>query len=215
MEKINYKDFVKISKNYLNNSQFTCGFAVERNFDSKVLLSSPHGVVQTRLGKSKGAEIGSARLALVLRNLTQSNLIIKTKNIFDDVNFDIRSSYKDEIVYLTKQYGIKYLIDFHGLPSNAKCDINLGINFGNNIKNNVTLYDTLIDKLEKGGFKVNIDNPFCGRYPSISATFAQDFNLWSIQFEVNCAITNDPENINKLNRLIHILKEFIELCEVQ
>ena len=193
MEKINYKDFVKISKNYLNNSQFTCGFAVERNFDSKVLLSSPHGVVQTRLGKSKGAEIGSARLALVLRN----------------------SSYKDEIVYLTKQYGIKYLIDFHGLPSNAKCDINLGINFGNNIKNNVTLYDTLIDKLEKGGFKVNIDNPFCGRYPSISATFAQDFNLWSIQFEVNCAITNDPENINKLNRLIHILKEFIELCEVQ
>lgn len=215
MKKFEFSDFEKISKNYINNTKFASGFAVERNYDSKVLLSAPHGVDQTRLGAPKGAEIGSARLALALRELTESNLIIKTKNIFDDVNFDIRSSYKDEIVYLIKQYNIKYLLDFHGLPSETNCDVNLGINFGNNIKNNVALYDSLVEKLQKGGFSASVDNPYCGRYPSISATFAQDFNIWTIQIEVNCAITNLKENNDKLNRLIHILCEFVEQCEQQ
>ena len=213
IEKITHKNFVKLSKNYIDSPNHNGGFAVLRNYDSRVLLSAPHGVGQTRLGKPKEAEIGSARMALMLHELTQSNLIIKTKNIFDDANFDIRSTYKDEIVYIIKQYGIKYLIDFHGIPADSECDINLGVNFGENIKNNEELYDQIMQKLTSNGFKVNVDNPFCGRYPSIAATFAQSYNIWTLQLEINCGITNDPEQIDKLNTLIATLKECVELCE--
>ncbi len=213
MEKLTFKDFLSLSKPYIDSDTYKSGFTVMRNFDSKVLLSAPHGVGQTRLGKPKEAEIGSARLALLLQQISDANLIIKTKNIFDDANFDIRSSYKDEIVYLIKQYGIKYLIDLHGIPETSDCDVNFGINLGDNIKTNEKLYDSIVEKLTKAGFKVNVDKPFCGRYPSIAATFAQSFNIWAIQLEVNCAITNNADNYDKLKALARTLQECIALCE--
>ncbi len=196
----------------MENPVYKDGFAYIENSDSNILLSAPHGVVQTRLGRQKFPEKGSARLAVILSQINKTNLIIKTQNMFDDVNFDDNSNYKDKISKEIEKEKVKYIFDIHGLAAKRNCDINLGINFGDNIKSNKNLYEEILKILQNAGFKVNIDNPFCGRYPSISATFAKKYNIWTIQIEVNCAITNKLEHIEKLNKLIETLSQCIQLC---
>lgn len=103
---------------------------------NNILISSPHGVSQIRLGKYKSCEIGSLSTALFLKNNTNCFLIAKTKNNNDDANFDEVSLYKNSIRNLIKTNQINYIIDIHGLGSKRNCDINLGTHLGNNISNN-------------------------------------------------------------------------------
>ncbi len=210
---IEFKAFRNCSKPYLNNSKYESGYVYISNPDSFILLSAPHGVKQTRLGKSKFSEIGSARLAITLSQLNNTNLIIKTKHMFDDANFDIKCGYRTKISNEIKKNNIKYLFDIHGLASYRDCDINLGISLGNNIKTNEPLFEKMLNIFKEYGFKVNIDQPFAGIYPTISSTFAKKFNIWTIQVEVNCKITNDFKNTKKLNMLIESLSKCIKLCK--
>ena len=62
--------------------------------NTSVLLSAPHGVSQVRLGKQKVAEIGTIPFSLELQKRTSAHLIAKTKNSFDDANFDETSKFK-------------------------------------------------------------------------------------------------------------------------
>lgn len=176
---------------------------VER--DSNILISAPHAVSQNRLGKLKVAEIGTASISLILSENLKTNLIIKTSNEDDDANFDANCKYRKQIKKLLKEKEIKYLIDFHGLAKHRECDINLGINFGNNIKNNIPLFDKLQKELIYNGFKVFVDNPFSGGPKTVSGTFAKTHNIWTIQIEINSKITNEKEQIDKLNLLIKTL----------
>ena len=61
---------------------------IYKKTESRVLLSCPHGVPQTRLGKNKYPEIGALAVTLELAERLNANLIAKTSNNFDDVNFD-------------------------------------------------------------------------------------------------------------------------------
>ena len=57
-------------------------------------------------------------------------------------------------------------------------------------------YTTIINNsLINNGFVVNIDNPSCGRHPTISADFVRRHNIFTLQIEINCAITNNYKNI--------------------
>lgn len=211
MKSITFEEFTSISKPYLNKSKFKDGHTTILT-DSRLLISAPHGVVQTRLGKEKFSEPGSARLALVLQKNLNCNLILKTKNMFDDANFDVDCPYRRELKRIIEERQIKYLIDIHGLAARRPCDVNLGINFGQSIKNDQSLYNTLVDAMQANGFVVNVDNPFCGRYPSITAAFSKEYDIWAIQIEVNCSLTYKEFNIDKLNTLIITLTSVFEKC---
>lgn len=212
LKKFTYKDFKYLSKGYLNVDTFIEGYAVLKN-QSNILISAPHGVVQTQLGRHKVAEIGSARTALYLANATKSNLIIKTKNLFDNSNFDTDCSYRKEIARLIKQKDIKFLLDFHGLAKDRECDINLGINYGENIKSNKKVFEKILFVLKKAGFMVSIDNPFSGSFKTISGTFAREYNIFTIQIEINCGITNYESNFNKLKKLLYTFTDCIKILK--
>ena len=80
-----------------------------------------------------------------------------------------------------------------------------------NIKNNVELFERLNLLLENNGFKVSIDQPFMGGGKTISGTFAKEFkNVWTIQIEINCAITNKKENFKKNSKLLEIFETWIK-----
>ncbi len=196
-----------LRKNILErNSDIDSVFIEGNNY---VLISIPHGVDQIRLGKYKVAEIGTIPLGVLLAKYTQSHILIKTKNSYDDANFDLDCDYRKKLKKLIKQYNIKYLIDIHGLAKWRDCDVNLGINIGQNIKQNEEQFNKLNTMLNSV-FHVEIDNPFMGSGNTISCRINKEFDIWTIQIEINCGITNYSKNIEKFNKLLNILVQWIK-----
>ncbi len=177
--------------------------------ETHVLISAPHGVSQVRLGKQKVAEIGTIPFALELQKRCKSHLIAKTKNSFDDANFDEVSQFKTKLHSLVEKKQITHLFDIHGLSQKREMDINLGVNFGKSISSNTKLFDELVFALKNAGFALSIDHPFSGGPKTISGSTNEKFGIWTIQVEINSRLTNRPENISKLNKLLDIFEKFI------
>ncbi len=178
--------------------------------NNNILISCPHGVSQLRLGKLKQSEIGSLATALFLKNNSKCHLIAKTKNNNDDANFDKESLYKNTIRNIIQKHNIKYLIDFHGLAAFRECDINLGTHLGRNIEADLQTFENLCNQFKKNGFSVSIDQPFMAGGNTISGSMKNEFeNLWTIQIEINCKITNKKENIENFNALLSLLLNWI------
>ncbi len=177
---------------------------------NNVLISAPHGVSQVRLGKYKYSEIGSLTTALYLFENSNCFLIAKTQNNNDDANFDEKSKYKNSIEKLVESNKIKYIIDIHGLSSKRDCDINLGTHLGQNIKTNENLFNSLQEILIKNNFITQIDKPFMAGKNTISSSMVnKNANVWAIQIEINCAITNKKENYTKYKNLLNILCDWV------
>lgn len=196
------KEFQKQNEN--KSHTFLCG-------KGNVIISSPHGVNQVRLGKLKRAELGSIAVALHLQKLTNCHLIAKTKNCFDDANFDEHSSYKTDLEKFINENHIKFLIDIHGLNASRGCDINFGIHLGENISSNLMLFDNLNSAFQKQGFITWIDQPFMAGGNTISHSMKKAIpKLWTIQLEINYKLTNFAQNSEKLEKLVIILAEWIK-----
>lgn len=181
---------------------------------NNIIISSPHGVTQVRLGKNKVAENGSLATALYLKEKHDCFFIAKTKNNFDDANFDLNSPYKKKICELFSENNIKYLLDFHGLASHRECDVNLGTHLGKNIEVNTEIFDNLVEKLNLNGFTVAIDQPFMGGRSTVSGYIKDIYkNAWTIQIEINCAITNNRQNFEKFQKLLNTFSDWIESLE--
>ena len=203
---LTYQEFCNIRKNILSSHNDDHVFF---QTNSSILISAPHGVSQVRLGKFKQAERGTIPLAFEVAKRTNANLIIKTRNDDDDANFFEHSLYRQKLNEIIETQKIRYLIDFHGLAKSRPCDINLGINFGQNISLNTRLFDSLVRSLESNGFSVFIDIPFAAGPKTIAGSSAKKFNIWTIQIEVNSKLTNEPANIEKCNRLINTIVDWI------
>lgn len=202
MKKFTFDEFKNIREKFLSENKDDFTLIIGSN---NILISAPHGVSQVRLGRLKVPELGTIPIAYLLSQNTNSNLIVKTQNLNDDVSFDTSSKYRDEIQYLIKTKRCKYLFDIHGMAKTRQVDVNLGINFGQNIKADKKLLDILVNNLKLENFSFTIDQPFCGRPQTISGHFAKKSSVWAIQVEINCAITNDPNNIDKCNHLVETL----------
>ena len=178
---------------------------------NQIIISAPHGVPQVRLGKNKVAEIGSLAAALFLKEKHDTYFIAKTKSNFDDANFDMDCPYKKKINEVFNNREVKYLLDFHGLAPHRECDVNLGTHLGNNIEVDPKLFDDLLYTLQSNGFLVEVDQPFMGGKSTVSGYIKNLHNdAWTIQIEINCKITNNKDNYNKLEKLLNCFSEWIE-----
>ena len=178
---------------------------------NEIIISAPHGVPQLRLGKTKVAEIGSLSAALFLKEKHDTYFIAKTKNNFDDANFDIDCPYKKKINEAFNNREVKYLLDFHGLAPHRECDVNLGTHLGKNIETDPELFDNLLNLLKENDFKVEVDQPFMGGKSTVSGYIKNFHNeAWTIQIEINCKITNNKENYEKLEKLLNCFSTWIE-----
>lgn len=208
MKEFNFEKLHNIRKEFIRENEHLDHKVVEGN--NKIVISAPHGVSQVRLGKLKFKEIGSLATALYLSEKTGSYLIAKTKNNNDDANFDTDCPYRKTLKKLISDKGIKYLIDFHGLSPKRDIDINLGIHFGKNIESNESLMMSLYNELTMHGYLCTVDQPFMAGLRTVSGGMKEEFpELWTIQIEINCAITNQAENVTKYNRLLEILEDWI------
>ena len=205
---MNFNKIHDFRKQFIANNKSKDHVVIEGN--SNVLISAPHGVSQVRLGKYKLAEIGALAAALYLHKESNSYFIAKTQNNNDDANFDDKSLYKSSIEKLIKNKKVKYIIDIHGLSPKRDCDINLGTHLRNNIKTNEKIFNNLYEALVENGFVTKIDQPFMAGKQTICGSFANKLpKIWTLQIEINCAITNKKENVEKFKRLLTILKSWI------
>lgn len=200
-----YSQFEKIRKTILSKHKNDDNFYIKGT--NNILISCPHAVSQTRLGKLKVAEIGTLSFGYFLAQQTGSHYIVKTKNNFDDANFDAVSVYRENMKKIIKENDIKFIFDIHGLSKSHEIDLNFGTNHGENVKNDRELFESLI-KGVKNDFFYSIDNPYSGGYATISGYFSREFGVWTLQVEINCGITNEPKNVGKQNLL---LTKFVEL----
>ncbi|MCQ2555734.1 MAG: hypothetical protein MJ149_00175 [Clostridia bacterium] len=208
MEVLNYKKSVKMRRGFMEQHK-TEDFYYEIG-ESDILISMPHAVNQTRLGKPKYAEPGTVSLGLWLAKQLNASYIVKTQNNFDDANFDESSAYKDKIAQLIATKGIKYIIDLHGLKKSRPCDINLGTNFGKNIETDVKLYNELTKGLQAKGFVFDTDTPFMAPTRTIAGYFAKEYGIWTIQLEVNSKITNEHAGFIKFNQLVEVIVDLFK-----
>ena len=208
MKKITFEKLVAERDFFLNDNANLDHVVITGN--NKILISAPHGVEQTRNGKSKVYEPGSVTTGLYLQKQTGSFFIAKTKNNNDDANYDEQSSYKDSIKDLIRADKIKYIIDLHGLAETRECEINLGISGGKNVSNNIELFNDLNTSLMASGFNVLIDEPFSGGDKTISGSLKNEFfDIWTIQIEIRCDITNKKENFEHYKTLLKVLENWM------
>ena len=204
-----YKNLVKLRKTFL--SEHKNEYLTYCLTESDVLISIPHAVEQTRLGKPKYAEIGTLAFGLTLAKELDANYIVRTQNLLDDPNFDAVSPYRDKIEYILSANGIKYLLDIHGLKKSRDCDVNLGTRFGKNIESDLPLYEKLEKGLKDAGFVVTTDNPFMANIKTISGYFSEKHEIFTLQIEINSKITNESANFKKfqllVQTLVHALKK--------
>lgn len=111
---------------------------------------------------------------------------------------------------IIEKNNIKFLLDIHGLGANRACDVNLGTHLGDNIEVDPSLLCALSNKLN-GEFDICIDQPFMANSNTISSYAKKHFpTLWSLQIEINCAITNKKENFDKFEKLLITLLEWMK-----
>ena len=204
--------FTKIHANRINfikNNQ-TDDFYYNSG-SNEIMISAPHGVSQVRLGKNKIAEKGALAAALYLKEKHDCYFIAKTKNNFDDANFDLDCPYKKKVSEVFSEGNVKYLLDFHGLAAHRECDVNLGTHLGNNIETDPEIFDSLVNKLTSKNFIVSIDQPYMGGKSTVSG-YIKDMhrNSWTIQIEIKCSISNNKENFDKFQKLLDVFSEWIE-----
>jgi hypothetical protein len=209
---VTFNSFKKARVNFLEENKNKDHVVIAGK--SSVVISSPHGVSQVRLGKHKFQEMGSLCMALELARITNSYLIAKTKNNYDDANFDPVCAYKDALDKIIISKKITHVVDIHGLAPNRPCDVNLGVNMGRNVCTDTELFDRLESALADSGFVVFVDEPFSAGINTIAGSTKQKHgSVWTIQIEINSKITNRPENFEKCKILINVLKNWINSIE--
>lgn len=176
----------------------------------KIIVSSPHSVEQTRLGKKKFAEPQTGALAKLLHDKLGIPVIYKTKNCGDDANFDERSSYKDAIVEYIKENKIEYMIDLHQLAPSRDVMIDIGTGKMKNVKNEkiVQIACDVFRKYDLG--KLEIDTPFDASYPyTMSSYVSRECDISCMQIEMNSKIVRTDSKNSKEEKVFLALVELI------
>ncbi len=178
----------------------------------KILISAPHGVEQTRLGKIKFAETRTGSIAKYLNTHYQTPALIKTQNLADDANYDENCEYKDFLSTLIPKLKIKALIDLHIMSDKRDYDIDIGTGEGSNLEN-YDLIPTVILEIFKKNQILNpkIDKFFKAKSKNtVCATISRRCNIPCIQLELNYGLLlESPPSARQKN----VLCSLIEIIE--
>ena len=191
--KSSYDYFYNIDK---SNPSFTL---LKGNING-VMFSCPHAVSQLREGKEKLADIHTGPLGKALNKLGYT-VLIKTNNLNDDANYDLKSDYKDFLVKYIKKNNIKFLIDLHGMSKKRNVSICLGTGFGKSFNGKAELSSLLITAFNRAGLDSStlaVDFPFHASERTVSRYVNKKAKIESIQIEINSNIFSDDKQIISL-----------------
>ena len=155
-----------------------------------VMLSAPHSVAQTRLGKIKIAEKMTGVLALLARDATGCPVIFKTKNAGDDAGFDEDSDYKRAAEKYIADNDVKLLLDLHQLSDKRKYAVDIGTGRGKNVLDGFYA-ETAVKAFESRGISpIGVDAifPAVKKDRTVSSYIAARQSCTCLQLELNSGI---------------------------
>ncbi len=198
---LNYEKYFK--KEHENSFEILKG-------KGKVMVSAPHSVAQTRLGKLKYSEPQTGALAHLLHDSLNCHVIYKTKNLGDDANFDENCDYKTALCEFVRQNGIVFLIDLHQLSPRRKELINIGTGDLKNLKEKWHL-DLVVSAFANQDIQnLKIDYPFKASYPyTVSAYVSKNCGISCIQIELNSTLVRLGYSECQVEKVYNALKEII------
>ncbi len=171
-----------------------------------ILLSAPHSVKHVRNGYFKRSDGLTGGITEYLAFHNQVFGITRVHNMLDDPNYyNIGESflYKNVIMDLIKEDGIKCLLDIHGCSDNHDFSIDIGTNNGKNTNKNIV--NIILDKL-KVFDKVMVDEMFkASNDGNISKYIHERTGISCIQIEISKNI-----RFNKTEILIDCLENIIK-----
>lgn len=179
--------------------------------DIPILLSAPHSVEQIREGKIKCAESRTAPLVQLISEKNHCFSAFKTVNFNDDANYDDNNYYKDELIKIVKDHGIKLLFDLHIMAPSRENNIDIGTGNGKNI-----LYRQDLLEVIKNNFKMNsidkvvTDYLFTASFKNtVSASISRECQIPCFQFEMNWNLLDEKIQDNKLVNIINAISKSI------
>ena len=94
----------------------------------KIILSAPHSVLHMRENSIRPRETRTGTIVKTIANKCKVYCIYKTKNEYNDANWDTNCQYKNTLENLVKSEKIEALLDLHGMAAHRPQDICIGIN---------------------------------------------------------------------------------------
>lgn len=175
-----------------------------------VMISAPHCVTQTRMGRLKQAEPQTGAIALLLREELNCPIIYKTSNIGDDANFDLISNYKNSLEAYIKEKRIKFLIDLHQLSPNRQIAIDIGTGKNKNLQDGKILDIFLEEFTNKSLGIIMIDNPFSGATDrTISSFIHTTCKIQCAQIEINSNLVYGEKSSITYEKVFNSLKTIV------
>lgn len=184
--------------------------------EKKILLSAPHCVEHTRENSTRPAETKTKAIVKALASSQKTYGVYKTKDEYNDANWDKECTYKSKVVELVNEENIKSLIDFHGMAAHREQDICIGVNDGKNVYGYDNLIGSMVRIFKEYGIKnVTVDDPFAARHEYCVSTYtATKCSIPTFQIEINCRYTlSKYEEYNKYGDLVEALEKIVELIE--
>ena len=122
-----------------------------------ILVSAPHGAAHTRNGGYKGEDEFTAGFARLICEETGAHCIYARRKSNTDPNEAKDAPYKDRVRDICAKFGIRFVMDIHGM--NAKREAGLGLGTRRGASCSDTQQKMIIQSLEKSGFEMDPKNP--------------------------------------------------------
>lgn len=183
----------------------------------KIILSAPHSVLHMRENNIRPRETRTGTIVQELAKRCKTYAIYKTKNEYNDANWDSKCKYKEKLKKIVEKENIKALIDVHGMAAYRKQDICIGINDGKNIYGNTKIVNRMISTFNKYGFKnVTVDIPFAAKNENCVSTYiAKNCKIPAFQIEINLKYRSSKyKEYSYYGNLIKAMQEIIDLMSI-
>ncbi|TXT53634.1 MAG: hypothetical protein BAJATHORv1_140014 [Candidatus Thorarchaeota archaeon] len=114
-----------------------------------VLVSAPHGATHMRDGEKKEEDEYTAGMAPLVAELAGAHAVVARRRSRTDPNADPRAPYRDLIRSVVEGYGIRFVLDLHGVRDEREFAIALGTMDGESCPGQE---DLIIQTFEAYGF---------------------------------------------------------------
>lgn len=91
-----------------------------------LLISAPHGAVHRRNGEYKAEDEYTAALARYVAAATGAHVLYAWALAEDDPNWEPRSPYKDALAAIVARYGLRFVLDLHGMSNRHRFGVAVG-----------------------------------------------------------------------------------------
>lgn len=210
MDWYNEDEIKALDRRFCNEDFGGASFTIFKG-SSNIIVSAPHSVRHWREGSARPAESLTGVIVHLLHRKLDCFGIAKTKDNHDDANYDRVHPYKDAIVSLVAEYGIRYLFDLHIMNDSHRALVELGTGGGANIGDASWLPSLISGVFQKhGASEVVIDQYFSAADPgTVSAFIAQTSKISCVQLEINWRLLNPDSPQRRFRETVETLFEIL------